>query len=298
MIATKSPTSTVFIFDYSKHSSFPTDTVCRPQHRLLGHDAEGYGLAWNPHTEGQLLSGSDDAKLCMWDVKQGALEIQAVNTWTGHTNVVEDVDFHKHHAHLFGSVGDDSQLLLWDIRDSTGKPLHQVEKAHDSDVNCLAFNPFNEYLLATGGSDSMVALWDLRNLKQKLHTFEGHQNGVYQVSWSPHHETIFGSCSSDRRLHVWDVSRIGNEQDPDDAEDGPPELLFIHGGHTAKISDFSWNINEPWVISSVAEDNILHIWQMVQFHFDVSLSLMMIMFIRLKVFTTKTMTMKISMMRI
>ena len=34
---------------------------------------------------------------------------------------------------------------------------------------------------------------------------------------------------------VWDLSRIGDEQSPDDAEDGPPELLFIHGGHTSKV---------------------------------------------------------------
>jgi len=40
-------------------------------------------------------------------------------------------------------------------------------------------------------------------------------------------------------------------------------LQFIHGGHTAKISDFSWNQNEPWVICSVSEDNIMQVWQMV-----------------------------------
>lgn len=34
---------------------------------------------------------------------------------------------------------------------------------------------------------------------------------------------------------------------------------FIHGGHTAKISDFSWNPNEPWVICSVSEDNIMQV---------------------------------------
>lgn len=38
---------------------------------------------------------------------------------------------------------------------------------------------------------------------------------------------------------------------------------FIHGGHTAKISDFSWNPNEPWIICSVSEDNIMQVWQMV-----------------------------------
>lgn len=46
-------------------------------------------------------------------------------------------------------------------------------------------------------------------------------------------------------------------QAPEDAEDGPPELLFIHGGHTSKVSDFAWNPTDDWVVASVAEDNIL-----------------------------------------
>ena len=100
-----------------------------------------------------------------------------------------------------------------------------------------------------------------RNLKTKLHSLEGHGEEVYQVGWSPHNETILASASSDRRLHIWDLSKIGEEQSPEDAEDGPPELLFIHGGHTSKIADFAWNANDPWVIASVAEDNIVQVWQ-------------------------------------
>ncbi|CAG9111656.1 unnamed protein product [Plutella xylostella] len=105
--------------------------------------------------------------------------------------------------------------------------------------------------------EERVALWDLRNLKLKLHSFESHKDEIFQVQWSPHNETILASSGTDRRLHVWDLSKIGEEQSAEDAEDGPPELLFIHGGHTAKISDFSWNPNEPWVICSVSEDNIM-----------------------------------------
>jgi WD40 repeat protein len=81
----------------------------------------------------------------------------------------------------------------------------------------------------------------------------------FQVQWSPHNETILASSGTDRRLHVWDLSKIGEEQAAEDAEDGPPELLFIHGGHTSKISDFSWNPNDPWVICSVSEDNIMQV---------------------------------------
>lgn len=56
--------------------------------------------------------------------------------------------------------------------------------------------------------------------------------------------------------------RIGEEQSPEEAAEGPPELLFIHGGHTSKIYDFSWNPCEDCIMASVAEDNIIQIWQM------------------------------------
>ncbi|KAK3193918.1 hypothetical protein Dsin_025228 [Dipteronia sinensis] len=51
--------------------------------------------------------------------------------------------------------------------------------------------------------------------------------------------------------------KIGDEQLELDAENGPPELLFSHAGHKAKISDFSWNKNEQWMISNVVDDNTI-----------------------------------------
>jgi len=47
-------------------------------------------------------------------------------------------------------------------------------------------------------------------------------------------------------------------------------VQFIHGGHTAKISDFSWNPNEPWVICSVSEDNIMQVCS-VKIEFRISI---------------------------
>lgn len=37
--------------------------------------------------------------------------------------------------------------------------------------------------------------------------------------------------------------------------------LFMHGGHTNRVSDFSWNISDPWVLCSAAEDNLLQVWK-------------------------------------
>ena len=35
----------------------------------------------------------------------------------------------------------------------------------------------------------------------------------------------------------------------------------MHGGHTNRISDFSWNMKDPWVLCSAAEDNLIQVWK-------------------------------------
>ena len=57
-----------------------------------------------------------------------------------------------------------------------------------------------------------MALHDIRNLRKALHTFEHHNEEVFQIGWSPKNETVLASCGADRRLMVWDLSRIGEEQ--------------------------------------------------------------------------------------
>lgn len=272
LIATKTISAEVYVFDYAKHPSKPNaDNTCSPNIRLRGHNTEGYGLAWSPFRDGHLLSGSDDAQICLWDVNAAeGSSLTAQTIYRSHSGVVEDVAWHNTHEHMFGSVGDDKKLILWDTRcrqDETGL-THSVE-AHTAEVNCLGFNPFNEFVMATGSADKTVALHDIRNLSRRLHILEHHAEEVFQIGWSPVNETVLSSCGADRRLMVWDLSRIGDEQTADEAEDGPPELLFIHGGHTSKISDFAWNPSDDWVIASVAEDNILQIWQMAENIYEV-----------------------------
>lgn len=101
-------------------------------------------------------------------------------------------------------------------------------------------------------------------MKTPLHSFYYHNDEILHLSWSPTHETIFASASSDRRVAIWDLAAIGIEQTPDDAEDGPPELLFVHGGHTARPTDVAWANGEgmDWYIASAAEDNVVQAWRM------------------------------------
>ncbi|EDW34097.1 GL21757 [Drosophila persimilis] len=268
IIATKSPTSDVLVFDYTKHPSKPESPgKCVPDLRLRGHTKGGFGLSWHPKQMGYLLSASDDEKICLWDINAAPKShrvIDAKNIFTGHNAPVRDVAWHNQQQTVFGSVADDRKLMIWDIRNgNTTKPLFNVD-AHADAVTCLSFNPISEYTLVTGSADKTVALWDMRNLKNKLHSLGAHQGEITQIHWNPSNENIVASASSDCRLNVWMLSKIGDKQCSEEVVDGPPELLFIHGGHTAIINDFSWNPNPmfPWTICSVSADNLMEVWQM------------------------------------
>lgn len=162
---------------------------------------------------------------------------------------------------MFASVGDDRQLMIWDTRsENSSKPSQQVE-GHSAEINAVAFAPSSPNLLITGSSDKTIGLWDIRKLSTKLHSFEAHTDDVLQVAWSPHSPVHFASAGADRRVNIWNLDAIGAEQTPEDAEDGPPELLFVHGGHTSNVNDLSWSPMAKWHIATTAEDNILQVWE-------------------------------------
>lgn len=267
IIATKSRTGDVYVFDRTTFDLMPKENdKFNPTLRLTGHHKEGWGLAWSPHKSNatHLLSAGFDSKICQWDVAgttKENRELEPVRTYTAHTTGVEDVAWHTKFESIFASVGDDARLMIWDARSDSNKPVYNIQ-AHEAEVNCVAFAPGSEWVLATGSGDKTAALWDLRNLNSSLHTLRAHQSEILQLAWSPHHDSVLATASSDRRILVWDLAKIDSPQTPEEAEDGPPELLFMHGGHTNKISDFGWNPADPWVLSSTADDNIVQVWQM------------------------------------
>jgi len=119
IIATKTNSGEVHIFDYFKHPTRPSNDEVKPDLKLLGHRKEGFGLAWNPVRPGLLLSGSDDNLVCVWDVNQPnqlSNTLEPLHTFDGHSHVVEDVCWSHFNESQFYSVSDDRRLLIWDLR--------------------------------------------------------------------------------------------------------------------------------------------------------------------------------------
>ena len=258
----------VLIWDKSKHSSMPSDNQ-KPQIQLIGHTSEGYGLSWSPLIEGHLATASEDHTVRLWDIN-GVTKDHATahpaRTYSHHASVVNDVQYHPFHKSLIGTVSDDLTLQLLDTRQASNDKAAQVSGSdqHKGAINALAFSPSVEEVVATGSEDHTIAIWDMRNLRTKVHALEGHRDSVTALEWHPFEESVLGSSSYDRRIIFWDLSRVGEEQNPEDSQDGPPELLFMHGGHTNRISDFSWNMHNPWVVCSAADDNLIQVWKVAE----------------------------------
>ncbi|MFS7961331.1 putative transcription factor WD40-like family [Helianthus anomalus] len=201
IIAAKASSSEIYVFDTTKQPLDHEGGSCEPYVRLRGHDKEGYGLSWNPFREGYLLSGSNDCKICLWDVSKmpDNKVLDATHVYHDHASVVEDVSWHLMNNSLFGSVDDDCKLMIWAL--CTNKH-ERVVVVHDKEVNYLSFNPFNEWVLATSSLDTTVGMFDMRKLTSPLHVLRRHE----YVEWVPNHGTVLASSAGDRRLMVWDLS--------------------------------------------------------------------------------------------
>lgn len=270
IIATMCTDGRTLIWDKSKHSLLGgRDSKPNPDIELVGHEKEGYGLSWSPHVAGHLATASEDCTVRFWDITQASKTVKtlhATRTYTHHAAIVNDVQYHPMHTSLVGTVSDDLTLQILDLRsdDTTRSAKKSAADQHKDAINALAFNPAVETLVATGSADKTVAIWDLRNLNNKIHALEGHHDSVTNLEWHPFEESVLASSSYDRRIMFWDLAKAGEEQTPEDSEDGPPELLFMHGGHTNRISDFSWNLHNPWVMCSAADDNLIQVWRVAE----------------------------------
>ncbi|GAX77954.1 hypothetical protein CEUSTIGMA_g5396.t1 [Chlamydomonas eustigma] len=147
------------------------------------------GMCWSAEHKGLLLSTCQNGLLALYDLGSSSGSVLNVNSiFDGHGGqTVNDVAFAGSWSpHLFGSVGDDGCVCIWDLRlgrtlpgsgssSSTGctdRRTNYVQRwqAHGTggrgemhkEVNGIAFSQLRPNSVATGGNDGMIKLWDLR----------------------------------------------------------------------------------------------------------------------------------------
>ena len=166
-------------------------------HELRSHNDLVASLAWYGHI---LASGCNEGVIRLKDIRSPA-SIVNQTTLEGHTGQVCGLKWSPD-GHYLASGGDDSQLLVWDIR-SLKQPLHRFNE-HRGAVRAIAWSPHQRGVVASGGGrdDRRIHFWNILS-GQALPCIETGDE-VCSLAWSPHAtEIVSVQAYTNRPVIVW-----------------------------------------------------------------------------------------------
>lgn len=201
---------------------------------LEGHQELVTTLEYTPDGL-ELISGSLDTSVNLWNVKSGDL----VRSFQGHTNQVNSVAYCPELSIII-SAGADKTIILWDKE--TGK-LQKKLNEHGQSVNYVGFFRNGEsFISASDDNMSTIKAWNSRN-GYSAGSYEGiHFNGVKSISFSPDKE-LFVSASKEKicvvnqkNKNIQFILPIQGDTQIYSAIFGPDQKKIISGGDDRRIS--------------------------------------------------------------
>ncbi|MCJ1309438.1 SEA (Seh1-associated) complex subunit [Agyrium rufum] len=212
IIATAASSGRVILYDLLRNGAEVA--------RFHEHPRQVHRLAFNPHHENWLLSGSQDGTIRFWDLRNRD-NVGSTHCFSGNSEGIRDVRWSPADGFTFAVGTDSGAIQRWDTR----RPNAPVVKINAHDANCTAidWHPAGRYL-ASAGYDKNVKIWDFQSSDRRMKPmvqFRAPQS-VTNVRWRyPSGASLdndvgnAAKCtqvattytSSDPRIHVWDLRR-------------------------------------------------------------------------------------------
>ena len=193
--------------------------------RLHEHVRQVHRVAFNPHQGALLLSGSQDASMRLWDLRDLAgdrsiMTCRSAYQYPGNNEGIRDLRWSPTNGVEFAAGTDNGVIQRWDFRKARA-PILKVN-AHEKTCHSIDWHPDGKYLLS-GGADKTVNVWDFTTTdrrKKACWQLRAPQ-AVLNVRWRPPRWSGPGgnsggwNCSQvvtaydhqDPRVHVWDFRR-------------------------------------------------------------------------------------------
>jgi len=184
------------------------DGATRELLRLSGHDAPVRAVDFSPHGP-QLLSGSDDQTVRLWNLGTGEQE----HALLGHQNIVRAVAFSPDGLYA-ASAGEEGLVWIWDLKAGA---RHAACKGHTGPVMCVKWTPEGRRVLS-GSLDGTLRLWRASD-GGEICLFDAHRGGVRAVDIGPGGRQAV-SGGNDGMVRIWNLPPVFAR--PDQLRPGEP----------------------------------------------------------------------------
>jgi len=125
-----------------------------PVNSVVAHQYEVLTVDWSKYNEFQLVTGSVDKTLRVWDTRNPSLPTA---TLFGHQLAVRRIKCHPHQANIVLSASYDMGVNVWDL---SINQLVQRFDHHQEFILGLDINLFDENVVATASWDRTICMWN------------------------------------------------------------------------------------------------------------------------------------------
>ena len=193
---------------------------------------------WNEVSPNILGTSSIDTTCTIWDIETQQAKTQLI----AHDKEVYDMAFAKNSDHLFGSVGADGSVRMFDLRSLEHSTI-LYESPDFKPLLRLGWDVLDQNYLACivlGGSS--IVILDVRAPSTPVTELSGHQAPINSLVWNPHSSFHLCSGSDDGKVIIWDLS---SQQ---------PAVLFYDA--QSPVNQLGWSPLDPNRIGIAIEDEV------------------------------------------
>ena len=132
-------------------SSSPSKSL---QFRVKVHQGDCNCLAFHPSNEYAILTGSDDATIALWDMRNLSKEVRRFEQ--RHRDGVLQVTWSPIAPTIFASSSADQHVFVWDLKADDKIFDH---KGHDARIPYISWHPTRP-MIASVAEDSSFQIWE------------------------------------------------------------------------------------------------------------------------------------------